>query len=138
MKTALTVWGNRVSPVFDSAHMLLIVEIKNAKIIDRRYESFNPEKPSYLIEMLVDQDIEVLICGAISETPANIIEAGSIELIPFITGNADEVLESYAKGVQITPLFLMPGCSRKHHRQCGKSKIPKRRRNRITRQRKSR
>jgi len=31
MKLALTVWEGRISPLFDSAHMLLIADIKTAK-----------------------------------------------------------------------------------------------------------
>ena len=40
MKVALTAWGDRISPVFDSAHTLLIAEIKNKQIISKHYESF--------------------------------------------------------------------------------------------------
>jgi hypothetical protein len=31
MKMALTVWENRISPVFDAARMLLVVEIDNTR-----------------------------------------------------------------------------------------------------------
>jgi predicted Fe-Mo cluster-binding NifX family protein len=111
MKTALTVWENRISPVFDSGHMLLIAEIENSEIINKQYEPFNPDTPSRFLNKLLDLDVKVLICGAISEVPATIIEAGGIKLFPFIAGYADEVLESYAKGKQNLPAFLMPGCS---------------------------
>ncbi len=117
MKTALTVWENRISPVFDSAHMLLMVEIENNKILNKRHEPFDPTLPLRLIERLIELDIAVLICGAISETPANMIEARAIKLIPFISGNADDVLKHYAQGHPIIPAFLMPGCDRKRKRQ---------------------
>ncbi len=116
MKTALTIWGKRISPVFDSAHKLLIAEIENSKVINKQYKKFNPEKPSSLTNLLTKLYVEVLICGAISEVPANIIEVGGIKLIPFIAGYADEVLKSYARGKQNIPAFLMPGCGRKRHR----------------------
>ncbi|MBW1894776.1 MAG: NifB/NifX family molybdenum-iron cluster-binding protein [Deltaproteobacteria bacterium] len=111
MKTALTVWEDRISPVFDSAHMLLIAEIENSEIINKQYETFNPDTPSQLLNKLLGLEVHALICGAISEEPAIIIEAGGIKLFPFIAGYADEVLESYAKGKQNLPAFLMPGCS---------------------------
>jgi len=110
MKTALTIWGNRISPVFDSANTLLIVEIKSKQVCSRRYEPFYPDFPSRLAERLADLDIEVLICGAISELPANIIESAGVKLIPFITGSADEVLDAYARGATSVYTFLMPGC----------------------------
>ncbi len=117
MKAALTIWEDRVSPVFDSAHMLLVAEIKNAKIVSTQHERFNPEMPTRLAEMLNGLDVPVLICGAISEIPANVIEAYGIKLIPFIAGNVDEVLDSYAKGIKLAPDFLMPGCGRNCRRQ---------------------
>ena len=117
MKVALTAWGDRISPVFDSAHRLLIAEIKNAEIINRHYESFCPGVASRLIKTLNIWEIEVLICGAISEIPADIIEANGTKLIPFIAGNIDTVLQSYAKGIKLIPTFLMPGCGRKRRNQ---------------------
>jgi predicted Fe-Mo cluster-binding NifX family protein len=110
MKVALTAWDDRISPVFDSAKKLLIAEIKEAKVINKHYESFNTERTFQLVTVLNNLGIDVLICGAISETPSNIIEAGGIKLIPFIGGNIEQVLDSYAKGLQIVPTFLMPGC----------------------------
>jgi predicted Fe-Mo cluster-binding NifX family protein len=120
MKMALTVWKNRISPVFDAANMLLVAEIENTKIISRRYESFEPGLSSGLADRLTGLNIEVLICGAISKLPANIIEVLGIRLIPFITGRADEVLDVYAKGISIIPTFLMPGCGHKRGRRAGK------------------
>ncbi len=87
MKVVLTIWENRISPVFDAAHKLLVAEIEGSKVISRHYESFNPELTSRLAGRLVELDIAVLICGAISELPATIIELGGIKLIPFIAGN---------------------------------------------------
>ncbi|MBU3915487.1 dinitrogenase iron-molybdenum cofactor biosynthesis domain-containing protein [bacterium] len=110
MKAALTIWENRISPVFDSADTLLIAEIQNNKIISRQCESFEVKRLHFLLEMLLNQDVSVFICGAISEHPARIIEAGTIKLIPFISGNTDEILDVFARGVPIVPGFLMPGC----------------------------
>ncbi len=120
MKVALTAWEDKISPVFDSARTLLIAEIKNAKIISRRYELFNSEMPHSLADSLGNLGVEVLICGAISEMPAKIIEARGINLIPFIGGKLEEVLASYAKENKIKSIFLMPGCGgkRKRTRNC--------------------
>ena len=117
MKVAITIWEKRISPVFDASHMLLVTEIENEKVINSKYITFNPEMPSHLTETLTDMDVDVLICGAVSEMPANMIEAGGIKLIPFIAGYADKVLEFYVKGNPIIPEFLMPGCGCKHRRR---------------------
>jgi predicted Fe-Mo cluster-binding NifX family protein len=122
MKMALTVWGSRISPVFDAAHMLLVVEIENTKIINRWDVPFYPEFPSRLAEMLAEMDVEIFICGAISEMPSNILESNGIKLIPFIAGDTHEVIDAYVKNVPFIPTFLMPGCNRKRYRYTGKGK----------------
>ena len=110
MKTALTVWANRISPVFDVASTLLILEIRDLEIQSRQYESFDPDRPSHLAARLAQMHVSTLICGAISQRPAMLLEAGGIKLIPFITGRAEKVLQAYVRAVPITPAFQMPGC----------------------------
>jgi predicted Fe-Mo cluster-binding NifX family protein len=117
MKVALTVWDDRISPVFDSAHMLLIAEIKDNEVIKRQYMTFDPGIPLQLSNMLKGQDISVIICGAISEVPANRLEAAGMELIPFISGNIDEILEKYSRGIPINKEYIMPGCDEKEIRR---------------------
>ncbi len=119
MKVAVTVWNNRVSPVFDSSHMLLVGEIRGVVVTSRQYVLFNPDMLSSFVNMLTGLDISVLICGAVSEHPANAIEAGGIYLIPFITGNAEEVLDAYARNDRLEPSFIMPGCGRSQGRKGG-------------------
>jgi len=75
-----------------------------------------------LAALLAEMDVEIFICGAISEMPANILEAKGIKLYPFITGDTGKVIEAYAKNVSIMPTFSMPGCSHKRHRHVGKGK----------------
>ncbi|MDM8514584.1 NifB/NifX family molybdenum-iron cluster-binding protein [Desulfobacterales bacterium HSG16] len=113
MKIALTIWGNRISPVFDSAQRVLVTEIKNNKVTDRNYERFNPGLPLEIADRLISLNVNVLICGAITRLSANLIKAKGIELIPFITGYADQVLDAYAKGLPIISVFSMPGCGKK-------------------------
>ncbi len=117
MKLALTVWEDRISPVFDAARKLLVAEVENRVIADKYYERFDSTLSPRLTERLKGLDISVLICGAISEQPAQMIEAKGIKIIPFIAGNADEVLAAYVKDKLVKPSFLMPGCGRKRHRQ---------------------
>jgi predicted Fe-Mo cluster-binding NifX family protein len=116
MKLALTVWEDRISPVFDSARKLLVAEFENHVITNRRYEQFDATLSHRLTKRLIELDISVLICGAISEQPAQFIEATGIKIIPFIAGNADNVLAEYVKDSLVKPEFLMPGCGRKRHR----------------------
>jgi predicted Fe-Mo cluster-binding NifX family protein len=123
MKTALTIWEDRISPVFDSASKLLIARIEEGAIKEKYYVSFHPEPPYKLAERLVDMEVSVLFCGAISQRPATIIENSGIELVPFVTGPAFELLEAFARREPVTPKFSMPGCRGNHGQGCMRKRM---------------
>ena len=109
MKVAITVWGNRISPVFDSAQTILLAEIEHGEIISRRREFLPRLVASGLARMVAEKQVDTLICGAISERPAQIIQQSGIALLSFVGGNAERFLEDYAAGRPLE-LFRMPGC----------------------------
>ncbi len=112
---AVTVWGHRVSPVFDSARTLLIASIDGNSVTATSSIAFDPERPLELLHLLRAQQVMVIICGAISETPAAMIEAAGVQLIPFITGDVQQVLSHYLQGLPLggqSGQFCMPGCGK--------------------------
>jgi predicted Fe-Mo cluster-binding NifX family protein len=117
MKVALTIWEDRISPVFDVAQTLLIVEFYDGKIVRRFSETMLPEKSSCLAGWLKNLGVDVLICGAISHFPASIIESGGIQLQAFVGGKVEDVLSSYITGLQITTIYSLPGCGRQYRLQ---------------------
>ncbi len=111
-KIAVTVWGDRVSPVFDSARTLLIVEIDGKTIVNTVSCSFDPDRLLELVRLLMAQKVLVIICGAVSEGPASMLEAAGFELLPFITGDVHHILDHYLKGGTAWSEFKMPGCGK--------------------------
>ncbi len=109
MKVAMTVWGNRISPVFDSAQTILLAEIAGGAVVDEQREFLPRMVAAGLARMVSEKGIDVLICGAISEHPAQIIQQSGIRLLSFVGGSADDFLSTYAAGKSITS-FMMPGC----------------------------
>jgi predicted Fe-Mo cluster-binding NifX family protein len=111
VKIAITIWGNRISPVFDAAHTLLTARIENRMILNKTYTPFDPDSPQELIQTLKRMDVTTLICGAISTKPADFIVENNIKLISFVTGNALDFLDSFATRQTIEKIHMMPGCS---------------------------
>lgn len=109
MKIAIPIWGNRISPVFDSAATFMIVEVRNLKIINRKFEKFDPTNKNQISSIFANYHIGTLICGAITDVHAKSIEQNGVKLISFITGNADEVLVTYLKKPHGISDFSMPG-----------------------------
>ncbi|WP_027369414.1 NifB/NifX family molybdenum-iron cluster-binding protein [Desulfovermiculus halophilus] len=113
---ALTVWGSRVSPVFESAAWIRVLQTAGTRVV-RQTELYLPPEPMSRIAMLREHDVRVLICGAISGLQASIIRAAEIELIPFVAGDVEEILVAYVQGKLGSERFAMPGCSGRHRRR---------------------
>ncbi len=111
MKIAITIWGNRISPVFDAARTLLVAQIENRMILKKSYTHFDPDSPRDLIRILKKMEATTLICGAISTEPADFIVENNIKLISFVTGNSLDFLGSFATRQAIEKGHMMPGCS---------------------------
>ncbi|MBW1781839.1 MAG: NifB/NifX family molybdenum-iron cluster-binding protein [Deltaproteobacteria bacterium] len=110
MKVALTVWENRISPLFDATRMLLIADIGRRGITGSRLVPIDCDSPFSRAARLDTLGVDVLICGGISEFFARLIEARHIEIIPFASGTVDEILDAYVEGNIFNKRFRMPGC----------------------------
>jgi predicted Fe-Mo cluster-binding NifX family protein len=119
MKLALTVWENRISPVFDCAQRLLVVDVHGEMATGKHLEPFRYESPFSRATKLSDLGIKVLICGAVSESFANVIETYGIRIIPFVAGAVEEVLDAFLTGQIYDAKFRMPGCGSKSGRSSG-------------------
>ncbi|MCG8635163.1 MAG: NifB/NifX family molybdenum-iron cluster-binding protein [Desulfobacterales bacterium] len=117
MKIAITAWGNRISPVFDSASTLLIARIENRIIKNKTYKTFKPEDIPELAALLKKMRVTTLICGAISTKPADMLVENNIRLISFVSGNAMDILNSFARRNTIDQTHMMPGCSLDYSRR---------------------
>ncbi len=110
MKVAITVWGGRVSPVFDTARELLISQIENGRIAEQHREPLLEQAPAQRVSRLRKLHVEILICGAVSRPLAELLVAGGIQLIAFVAGDATAALTAFLHNELPGPDFLMPGC----------------------------
>lgn len=110
MKVALTVWENRISPLFDSAGMLLIADIEKGGNVKKHFEPIENGLAFSRVARLVELGVNVLICGGISDFFASLIEARRIKIVPFAAGPVEEVLEAFLAGDVYRKDLRMPGC----------------------------
>lgn len=98
MQVALTVWQDRISPLFDATSSLLVTQIRQGRILDKRIEPFECSSIFLRAARLDDLGIRVLICGGISEFSEKLIEAHGIQVYAFTSGKIDKVLQTYLAG----------------------------------------
>lgn len=118
MKVALPVWQGRVSPVFDVAGQLLVVDIQGNQEVSRQVVSFERLDIARRADRLVEMGVETVICGAVSRAFQLHIRRCGVELFTCVCGTVDEILLAYQDGTLAGRQFAMPGCCGRQRRRC--------------------
>lgn len=121
MRIAIPVWEDKVSPVFDTALKLLVVEITGQREVSRFFYYIDDNDLTQKCHMIRKLDLDTLICGAVSHGFLQMLLASGMEIVQEISGPVEEVLKAYLQGNVFQTKFLMPGCKRGRNR-CGKWK----------------
>ena len=127
MIIAISYWQNCIAPVFDVSESLLIVDMEDNLV--KRYTSvrLDYDLPFARARELLDSEVEVLICGAISQTLKMAVSGQNIEIISYVFGPWEMILSAYINGQ------LQDGCNDEFlgHKKSGQPKCHRnRRRNR--------
>ena len=121
IRIAIPIWDDCVSPAFDFARRLIIVDIEDGREATRSEIMLLPESASQRAERLRDLGVAILICGAISRDLVGWVARGDIEILPYVSGPIDKVLKAYVSGQLANPRFVLPGCwpgARNGFRRC--------------------
>ena len=112
MRIAVPIWEDKISPVFDTALKLLVVEIKDMREKSRFVYHIDESDLSQKCHRIRKLNLDTLICGAVSQVFLQMLLASGLDVIQEISGPAEDVLKAYLKGNIFQPRFLMPGCKR--------------------------
>jgi predicted Fe-Mo cluster-binding NifX family protein len=117
MRVAIPLWQGRVSPVFDEANRIILIDFIEKKEHQRREESLVARNPFERAQLLPRFGVDLLICGMISQTQQTALASAGIRIIPHICGSMEEVILAILDGRIETGALLMPGCSKKRIRK---------------------
>lgn len=101
MRIALTVWKERISPLFEGARMLLVADIASGTVIARRYLPLRPEAIHCRAVRLAELGIDTLVCGAITRAQETLLQAHHIHVLADVTGRAEVALAALLAGCPI-------------------------------------
>ncbi len=122
MRVAIATWNGRISPVFDVARQVLLVEFDAGRIAERRDEMLPGTDPASQADRLRELGVEFLICGAVSQPMAAMLAAKGVEIVPFTAGPVEQLLAAWMAGGLPAPTWCMPGCRGRMRRfRCGAS-----------------
>ena len=113
MIVAISDWEGRVSPVFDVAGRLLVVQVATDHSTVRRHEQLFEQVPADRVRQLTTWGVNILLCGGISYGLRESLEQAGVTVIPHVCGSVEEVLQAYLENKLPNDRFLMPGCCRR-------------------------
>jgi len=129
MRIGITIFGERVSPLFDTAATLLFVNEKDGKEIERQLIDLEENDRIWCIQQ---NSLDVLICGAISNNMERRLDLLEIQHIAWVCGKHEEILESFLRQQELSESSFMPGCCKRRRfigsallmtRQCQKKQL---------------
>lgn len=116
MRTAIPVSDGRISPVFDAARRLLLVDIENGREVRRTEQTVEEAELWPRAQRVAELGADVLICGAISWPLEVMLLSAGVEVIPQTCGFVEHVLKAFMSGRLTEQAFVMPGCCGRRRR----------------------
>ena len=111
MKIAIPVWDERVSPVFDVARSIRIVDIVDGAVVDVSNRELESEQRT---ATLIKLGVDLVVCSAISIPLESTLWVSGVEVIPDTCGGAGEIIQALASGDRTLKRFRSPGNNRRH------------------------
>ena len=109
MKLGITVWNDRVAPVFDVAGTVYILDSTADTSAGKNF-ALPPTTAYAKIETLIQEQVDILVCGAISRPVLRSAQAGGLRVVPFVSASVAEVLQAWSCGKLDETAETMPGC----------------------------
>jgi predicted Fe-Mo cluster-binding NifX family protein len=97
MKVAMAYWRGRVSPVFDVADHLLLLDIQDGREIHREHLRLVSRGVFDRAKELVELGVDVLLCGAISLTLEKALIGAGIRVVGFLGGELENIICLFLK-----------------------------------------
>jgi len=98
MIIAISIDGNSVSEHFGRCPEYLIADIKHGELVKSERLPNPGHAPGAIPEFLHSKGVQRIICGGIGARAEGFFNSYGIQVIAGVTGNADDVLNSFLKG----------------------------------------
>lgn len=116
MRIGIPTWRGRISPVFDVAGNLLLVDAQEGRVTRREEAAVGASDLAARAKRVAELGTNVLICGALSWPLEAMLASAGVRVIPQTCGPVEDVLRAFLSGQLTQQAFLMPGCRGRRHR----------------------
>ncbi|MCK4513192.1 NifB/NifX family molybdenum-iron cluster-binding protein [bacterium] len=110
MRVGIAIWGRKISPVLDVSEAVLVVEFSGGERTDIETVELGGWGMMRRARLIGDLGLDTLICGALSDRLAGLLAWRGVRVIPWVSGDVDDVLSAFVDGKLSGQRFAMPGC----------------------------
>ena len=118
MRIALSAWAGQISPVFDTADHVILLDMQRGKVLTQINATLGSKCAAEKVANLKAFGADTLICGAVSRQLAEMLECSGIKVISFVSGEVGTVLDAFLNGILPSQELTMPGCWKGKGRRC--------------------
>jgi predicted Fe-Mo cluster-binding NifX family protein len=120
MRVALAVWDGRISPVFDVATRLRLLDVERGALLHTRDVPLTECDPVSRADEVARLGVNRLVCGAISLAFSTALAMRGVDVISFVSGDTEDAARACLSGRLPSAAFAMPGCGKGRRRgSCG-------------------
>jgi predicted Fe-Mo cluster-binding NifX family protein len=120
MRLLIPIHEGRISPLFDVARTLLLVDVEGDVETARRELRIKETGQLERARRVASLGVHTVICGAISRSLEALLFSAGVSVIPNTCGPVEEVLAGFVTGRFGPRSFLMPGCRGQRRRFRGR------------------
>ena len=116
-KVAIPIWGERVSPVLDTASKLMLLEFNQGHETKREIINIPEEHFTSRARYLTGLKIDTIVCGALSRPLRQLLIQQGMTVLPWVTGKIDDVVQAYLQNDLANECFFIPGRRRRRRKR---------------------
>jgi predicted Fe-Mo cluster-binding NifX family protein len=98
MKVAIAHWQDRISPVFDVADRLFLLDVEDGREVRRESLRLASRDAFDRAQELVELEVNVLLCGAISLGLEKALISAGIRVVGFLGGEFENIIHVFLDG----------------------------------------
>jgi predicted Fe-Mo cluster-binding NifX family protein len=98
MKVAIAHWQDRISPVFDVADRLFLLDVEDGREVRRESLRLASRNPLNRAKELSELGVDVVLCGAVSLTLEEALIGNGIRVIGFLGGELENIIGVFLHG----------------------------------------
>jgi predicted Fe-Mo cluster-binding NifX family protein len=118
MKIAVAHWSGRISPVFDVADNVILITAENGRETHRESLRLTSQGPFDRARKLSAEEVDVLLCGAVSAALEKALAATGVQVLGFLGGEVEGILAAFLDG-RLRDGRLPPRAATANRHRCG-------------------